>query len=188
VRLTWSPRTMWSPECLSEYEIWVYKVQTGFAFAPSFLPFIIIMSTIAKSNSPVAPVTTESKDWTKASTLELQSSSKDESDILDAKVKERRQHKQVKREEKQRREEAERQVHEEVEARAHEEAEHAKAEAEWKAREEAECQAREQVEKDRAEVQRRAGEVAARQRALAQEALKKRMREEPEAGPVGEVQ
>jgi len=89
VRLTWSPRTMRSPECLSEYEIWVYKDQTGFAFAPSFLPFFIIMSAIAKSNSPIAPVTTESKDWMKASTLELQSGSKDKSDVLDAKAKER---------------------------------------------------------------------------------------------------
>ena len=66
----------------------IYKDQTGFAFAPSFLPFIIIMSAIAKSNSPVTPVTTESKDWTKASMLELQSGSKDELDILDAKAKE----------------------------------------------------------------------------------------------------
>ena len=88
MRLTWSPRTMRSPECLSEYEIWVYKDQTGFAFAPSFLPFIIIMSAIAKSNSPITPVTTESKDWMKASTLELQSGSEDESDVLDAKAKE----------------------------------------------------------------------------------------------------
>jgi len=50
-------------------------------------------------------------------------------------------------------------------------------------REEVERQAREQAEKDKAEVQRRAAEVAARQRALAQEASKKRVREEPEAGP-----
>jgi len=35
-------------------------------------------------------------------------------------------------------------------------------------------------------VQRRAAEVAVRQRALAQEALKKRVREEPEAGPSGD--
>jgi len=35
-------------------------------------------------------------------------------------------------------------------------------------------------------VQRRAAEVAARQRALAQEASKKRVREEPEAGPSGD--
>jgi len=54
---------------------------------------------------------------------------------------------------------------------------------ERKAREEVECQVREQVEKDRAEVQRRAAEVAARQRALAQEVSKKRVREELEAGP-----
>jgi len=144
------------------------------------------MSNIAKSTSPVAPVTTESKDWTKASTPELQSGSEDESDVLDAKAKERRRHKQVKREEKQRREEAERRAREEAEARAHEEAERAKAEVEQKAREEVECQAREQAEKDRAEVQRRAAEVAARQKALAQEASKKRAREEPEAGPSGD--
>jgi len=182
VRLTRLPRTMRSPECLSEYEIWVYKDQTGFAFAPSLLPFSITMSAIAKSNSPVAPITTESRDWTKALTPELQSGSEDESDVLDAKAKERRRRKQVKREERQRREEAERRARKEVEARAREEAEHAKAEAEQKAREQAE---REQAEKDRAEVQQRAAEVAARQRALAQEASKKRAREEPEVGPSG---
>jgi len=65
------------------------------------------MSNIAKSTSPIAPTATESKDWTKASTPELQSSSEDKSDVLDAKVKERRRRKQVKREEKQCREEAE---------------------------------------------------------------------------------
>jgi len=48
------------------------------------------MSNIAKSTSPVAPAATESKDWMKASMLELQSSSEDESDVLDAKVKEHR--------------------------------------------------------------------------------------------------
>ena len=66
------------------------------------------MSAIAKSTSPVTPVATESRDWMKASTPELQSGSEDESDVLDAKVKERRCCKQVKREEKQRKEEAER--------------------------------------------------------------------------------
>ena len=96
---------MRSPECLSEYKIWVYKDQTGFAFAPSFSFHDSNMSAITKSTSPVAPVATESRDWTKASTPELQSSSEDESDILDAKAKERRRHKQVKREEKQRKEE-----------------------------------------------------------------------------------
>jgi len=144
------------------------------------------MSNIAKSTSPVAPAAVESKDWTKASTPELQSGSEDESDVLDAKAKERRRRKQVKREEKQRREEAERRAREEAEAKAREEAERAKAEVERKAREEAECQAREQAEKDRAEVQRRAAEVAARQKALAQEVSKKRAREEPEAGPSGD--
>jgi len=144
------------------------------------------MSNIAKSTSPVTPVTTESKDWTKASTPELQSSSEDELDVLNAKAKERRQRKQVKREEKQRREEAERRAREEVEARTRKEAEHTKVEAERKVREEAECQAREQAEKDRAEVQRRAAEVTARQKALVQEASKKRPREELEVGPSGD--
>jgi len=173
VRLTWSPRIMRSPECLSEYEFWVYKDQTGFAFAPSLLPFSITMSATAKSNSPVSPVTNEPKDWAKAPTPELQSGSEDEPDVLDAKAKERRRRKQVKREEKQRREEAERRAREE-------------AEAERKAREEVERQAREQVERDRAEVQRGAAEAAAKQRAMAQEASKKRAREEPEAGPSGD--
>ena len=146
---------------MSEYEIWVYKDQTSFAFAPSFSFRDSNMSAIAKSTSPIAPIATESRDWTKALTPELQSGSEDESDVLNAKAKERRRRKQVKREEKKRKEEAE--------ARAREEVERAKVEA------------------DRAEVQRRAAEVAARQRALAQEASKKRAREEPEAGPVGEV-
>ena len=52
---------------------------------------------------------------------------------------------------------------------------------------EVEHKAREEAEKDRAEVQWRAAEVTARQRAMAQEASKKRMREEVETGPVGEV-
>jgi len=158
---------------MSEYEFWIYKDQTGFACTLSSL-FPNNMSNIAKSTTPTVPSVVESKDWTKATTPELQSGSEDKASILDAKMKERRRCKQVKREEKQRWEEAE--------ARAREEAERAKAEVEQKAREEAECQAHEQVEKDRAEVQRRAAEVAARQRALAQEATKKRVREEPEAG------
>ena len=181
----WSPRTIRSLERVSEYEIWIYKDQTGFAFYPQFSFRDPNMSATAKSTSPVAPVATESRDWTKASTPELQSGSEDESDVLDAKAKERCRRKQVKREEKQRREEAERRACEEAEARAREEAEQkAREEAERKAREEAERQVREQAEKDRAEVQRRAAEVAARQRPMVQEASKKRMREEPEAGPV----
>ena len=42
---------------------------------------------------------------------------------------------------------------------------------------------REQAENERAEVQRRAAEVAVRQRVMAQEVSKKRAREEPEVGP-----
>jgi len=93
---------------LSEYEIWMYKDQTGFCFYPQFPAIDFIMSTIAKSTSPIASAATKSRDWTKAPTLELQSGSEDESDVLDAKAKERRRRKQVKREEKQHREEAER--------------------------------------------------------------------------------
>ena len=65
------------------------------------------MSATAKSTTPTVPSMVEPKDWTKAPTLELQSSSEDELDILDAKAKERCRRKQVKREEKQCREEAE---------------------------------------------------------------------------------
>jgi len=173
---------MRSPERVSEYKLWIYKDQTSFAFYPQFSFRDPNMSATAKSTSPVAPVATKSRDWMKVSTPELQSGSKDESNVLDAKAKERRRRKQVKREERQRREEAERRACEEAEARAREEVECAKAEAEQKAREQAE---HEQVEKDRVEVQRRAAEVAVRQRALAQEVSKKRAREEPEAGPSG---
>ena len=170
---------------MSEYEFWIYKDQTSPLLLPPVSCHRSNISNIAKSTSPVAPTATKSKDWTKASTLELQSSSEDKSDVLDAKAKERRRCKQVKREERQRREEAERRACE-VEAKACEEVERAKAEAEWKAREEAERQAHEQAEKDRVEVQQRAAEVAARQRALAQEASKKQAREELEAGPSGD--
>jgi len=46
------------------------------------------MSATAKSTSPITPAATKSREWMKASTLELQSSSEDESNIFDAKVKE----------------------------------------------------------------------------------------------------
>jgi len=144
------------------------------------------MSNIAKSTTPTVPSAVESKDWTKVTTPELQSSSEDEASVLDAKMKERHQCKQVKKEEKQHREEVERRACEEAEARAQEEAERAKAEAERKAKEEAERQAREQAEKERAEVQWRAAEVVARQRVMVQEASKKRAREELEVGPSGD--
>ena len=164
-------------ECLST-NYGSIKIRPVLLFYPQFSIHDPNMSATAKSTSPVAPVATESRDWTKASTPELQSGSEDESDVLDAKAKERRRRKQVKREERQRREEAERRAREEAEARACEEAERAKAEVEQKARE--------QAEKDRAEVQWRAAEVAVRQRALAQEASKKQTREELEAGPSGD--
>ena len=103
----WSPRTMQSPEGVSEYEFWIYKDQTGFAFYPQFSICDPNMSATAKSTSPVAPVTNKPKDWAKAPTPELQSGSEDEPDVLNAKAREHRRRKQVKREEKQCREEAE---------------------------------------------------------------------------------
>jgi len=75
------------------------------------------MSATANSTTPTAPSAVEFKEWTKVATPELQSGSEDEVSVLNAKMKERHQCKQVKREEKQCREEAERQAHEEAEAR-----------------------------------------------------------------------
>jgi len=146
------------------------------------------MSATAKSTTPIAPATNKSKDWMKVATPELQSGSEDEASVLDAKVKERCCHKQVRREERQQWEEAER--------LACEEAEHAKVEAERKAREQAEkervdLQARAESEQRKAvevAAKQRAVEVAAKQKKMAQEASKKRARDEPEAGPVEDVQ
>jgi len=175
-------------DCLST-KFGSIKIRPVLAFTPSFLPSNN-MSATAKSTTPISPATNESKDWTKAATPELQSGSEDEASVLDAKVKERCRCKQVRREERLRQEEAER--------LAHEEAEHAKAEVERKAREEAEHKAREQVEKERADSQaraeseqrkavevaakQRAVEVAAKQKTMAQEASKKRARDEREGG------
>jgi len=152
------------------------------------------MSAPAKSNTPTAPSAVESRDWTKATTPELQSGSEDEASVLDAKTKERRRCKQVKKEEKQHREEAERRAREEAEARAREEAERkareeaerVKAETERKAREQARAESQQRKAAEEAAKQR-AVEIAAKQKTMAQEASKKRAREEPEAGPVGEV-
>jgi len=47
------------------------------------------MSNIAKSTTPTVPSVVKSKDWTKATTLELQSGSEDKVSVLDAKMKER---------------------------------------------------------------------------------------------------
>jgi len=47
------------------------------------------MSNVAKSTTPTAPSVVKSKDWTKATTPDLQSGSEDEVSILDAKMKER---------------------------------------------------------------------------------------------------
>jgi len=188
-------------DCLST-KFGCIKIRPVFAFTPSSLPSNN-MSAPAKSTTPIAPAVFESKDWTKATTPELLSGSEDESGVLDAKAKERRRRKQVRREERQRREAEEKRAREEAERKAREEAERVKAEAERKAREEVERKAREQAEKERAESQaraesqqrkaaeeaakQRAVEVAAKQKTTAQEVSKKRAREEPEAGPVGDV-
>ena len=84
-------------------------------FCPQFSLPSNNMSAPAKSTTPIAPAVVESKDWTKATTLELQSGSEDESSVLDAKAKERRRRKQVRREERQRREAEERRAREEAE-------------------------------------------------------------------------
>ena len=147
------------------------------------------MSAPAKSTTPIAPAIVESKDWTKATTPELQSGSEDKSSVLDAKAKECRHRKQVRREERQLWEVEERRACEEVERKACEEVERAKVEAERKVHE--------QAEKERVELQQRkaaeeaakqmAVEIAAKQKTTVQDVLKNRAREEPEAGPVGEV-
>ena len=175
-------------DCLST-KFGCIKIRPVFAFTPSSLPSNN-MSAPAKSTTPIAPAVFESKDWTKATTPELLSGSEDESGVLDAKAKERCHRKQVRREERQRRQAEEKRAREE-------------AEAERKVREEVERKACEQAEKERAESQaraesqqrkaaeeaakQRAVEVAAKQKTTAQEASKKRAREEPEAGPVGDV-
>jgi len=48
------------------------------------------MLNIAKPTTPTVPSVVESKDWTKATTPELQSSSEDKASVLNAKMKERR--------------------------------------------------------------------------------------------------
>jgi len=180
-------------DCLST-KFGCIKIRPVFSFTPSFLPSNN-MSAPAKSTTPIAPAVVESKDWTKATTLELLSGSEDESSVLDAKAKERHRRKQVRREERQRWEVEEKRAREEAERKAREE-----AEAECKAREEVERKERKQAEKERAESQaraesqqrkaaeeaakQRAVEVAAKQKTTAQEASKKRAREEPEAGLV----
>jgi len=85
-------------DCLST-KFGSIKIRPVLAFTPSFLPSNN-MSATAKSTTPIAPATNESRDWMKAATPELQSGSEDEASILDAKVKERRRHKQVRREER----------------------------------------------------------------------------------------
>ena len=129
------------------------------------------MSAPAKSSTPAV----ESRDWTKATTPELLSSSEDESSVLNMKAKEHHRCKQVRREERQRWEAEARRACEEVERKAREEAERAKAEVEQRAREEAEHKACEQVEKERAESQARA---ELQQRKVVEEAVKQRAVEE----------
>jgi len=84
-------------DCLST-KFGCIKIRPVFAFTPSFLPSNN-MSAPAKSTTPISPSIVESKDWMKATTPELLSSSEDEPSVLDAKAKEHRCHKQVKREE-----------------------------------------------------------------------------------------
>jgi len=76
----------WS-ECLST-NFGSIKIRPVLLFYPQFPAIDFNMSATAKSTTPTVPSVAEPKDWTKAPTPELQSGSKDESDILDAKAKE----------------------------------------------------------------------------------------------------
>jgi len=153
---------VWS-ECLSMNFGSIKIRPVFFSFTPSFLPSNN-MSAPAKSTTPIAPAVVKSKDWMKAATPELLSSSEDELSVLDAKAKERRHRKQVRREERQHWEAEEKRARKEVERKAREEVER-------KAREEVERKEHEQVEKERAESQARA---KSQQRKAAEEAAKQR--------------
>jgi len=74
-------------ECLS-MNFGSIKIRLVLLFYPQFPAIDFNMSATAKSTTPTVPSVVEPKDWTKAPTLELQSSSENELDILDAKAKE----------------------------------------------------------------------------------------------------
>ena len=102
------------------------------------------MSAPSKSNTPTPVTTTQSKDWMKAVTPELNAGMDDETEVVVAKQGEQKQCKQVRLVEQERQlweqEEAECKAREQVERKAREEVER-------KAREEVECKAREEVKR-----------------------------------------
>ena len=85
------------------------------------------MSAPSKSNTPTPAITTHSKDWTKAATLELNARTDDKTEVVVAKQGERKRHKQARLAEQERQhweqEEAEHKAREEVECKAKEKAE-----------------------------------------------------------------
>jgi len=176
---------------LSECEMEIYKNRLVFGFYPQLSYSLITMSAPTQTTTPTAS-TTASMDWTRAKSEELQALMDDEDDVANAKRVEKRHRKQAKAEAEERArqecEEAVRWVREETERRA-------RAEAEKKAREEfAKLQAERQrileekarltaEDKHKAEAERRAEVAAGKQKAG--ELAKKRVREEPVAGPSG---
>ena len=93
---------------------------------------ILTMSAPSKSNTPTPATASQSKDWTKVATLELNTGTDDETEVIVAKQGERKWCKQVRLAEQERqcreREEAECKVKEEAERKVKEEAERKAAE------------------------------------------------------------
>ncbi|KIM52956.1 hypothetical protein SCLCIDRAFT_32235 [Scleroderma citrinum Foug A] len=154
------------------------------------------MSAPSKSNTPTPATTTQSKDWTKAATLELNAGTDNETEHKQARlVEQERQHWEQEEAECKAREEVEHKAKEEAERKAvderqvWEEAARAQMAAERAQAESEAEQAWVEVEKKRmAEeeaAKKRAAEVAAKQQESLTDVSKKRAREEPEAGPSG---
>ena len=93
---------------------------------------ILTMSAPSKNNTPTPATATQSKDWMKVATLELNTGMDDETEVIMAKQGKRKQCKQARLVEQERqrkeREEAERKAKEEAKRKAKEEAERKVAE------------------------------------------------------------
>ncbi|KIM68554.1 hypothetical protein SCLCIDRAFT_20460 [Scleroderma citrinum Foug A] len=155
------------------------------------------MSAPSKSNIPTPMTASQSKDWMKVVTLELNTGTDDETEVVVVNQGERKRRKQVRLAEQERqhreREEAECKAKEEAkrkaaeERRVREEAARARMAAErvWAESEAEQAQIeaeQKRVAKEEA-AKKRAAEVAAKQQELVTDTSKKRVREE--AGPSG---
>ncbi|KIM63416.1 hypothetical protein SCLCIDRAFT_24310 [Scleroderma citrinum Foug A] len=155
------------------------------------------MSAPSKSNTPTPATASQSKDWMKVVTPELNTGTDNETKVIVAKQGERKRRKQARLAEQERqcreREEAERKAKDEAERKAAEErrvweeavraqmaAERARAESEA---EQAQIEAEQKRVAEEEATKKRAVEVAAKQQELATDTSKKRAREE--AGPSG---